>query len=157
MLETLLAALEATGPAQWLRGARWGYAAVNTAHVLGIALLIGAIVPLDLRLLGLWRGVPRAGVARVLLPVAAAGLGLAVTAGVLLLAVRAREYAALEIVQLKLALVAIGGASALAVHRHGGWLLERAGPGRLGGHAAVSLLCWLGALLCGRLIAFAGD
>jgi len=156
VVEPLLAALEATAPAQYLRGARWGYAAVNAVHILGFGLLIGAIVPLDLRLLGVWRGVPRAAVARVLVPTAAAGLTIAVAAGLLLFAVRAREYAGLEVVQAKLALVAIGGAAAIAIHLHGGWLLERAGSARLAGHAALSLLCWLGALVCGRLIAFAG-
>lgn len=152
----LLAVVEATAPAQYLRGARWGYAAVNTVHILGIALLVGAIVPLDLRLLGLWRGVPRAALARVLVPVAAAGLALAASAGLLLFAVRAREYAGMEIVQAKLALVVLGAAAAIAAHIHGGWRLERAGGRRLAGHALVSLACWGGALLCGRLIAFAG-
>jgi hypothetical protein len=57
-VEALLAAVESTALAEYLRGARWSYAAVNGIHVFGIALLVGAIVPLDLRLLGLWRGVP---------------------------------------------------------------------------------------------------
>lgn len=156
-MEALLAALEATAPAQQLRAARWGYAAVNAAHILGFALLIGAVVPLDLRLLGLWREVPRAALLRVLVPVAAAGLALAVAAGLLLFAVRAREYAAMPVVQAKLVLVTAGTVAALALHLHGGRGLERTGEGRAAVHAALSLLCWLGALACGRLIAFAGD
>ena len=80
-LEALLAGLEATAVAQTLRGARWLYAADNTAHLFGIALLVGAILPLDLRLLGCWPGVPRAQLARVLVPVAAIGLAIAVLAG----------------------------------------------------------------------------
>lgn len=157
MVEPLLTALEATAPAQYLRGARWGYAAVNAVHILGLGLLIGAIVPLDLRLLGVWRGVPRAALVRVLVPTAAVGLAVAIATGLLLFAVRAREYAGLEVVQAKLALVAIGGVAAIAIHLHGGWLLERAGAARVAGHASLSLLCWLGALLCGRLIAFVGQ
>ena len=66
MLETLLADLQATPAAQWLRGARWGYAAVSGGHVLGIALLVGAILPLDLRLLGFWRRVDQKALAGVL-------------------------------------------------------------------------------------------
>lgn len=156
-MEALLAAIEGTGLAGWLRASRWGYAAVNGVHVLGLALLVGAVVPLDLRLLGMWRSVDRTALARVLLPVAAAGLAVAVTAGALLFAVRAREYAGLGVVQLKLALVAAGILSALAAHRAGGRWLERAGSRRLAVHALVSLACWIGALACGRLIAFAGD
>ena len=89
----VLGAIEATGIAQFLRASRWGYAFVNGAHILGIALLIGAIVPLQLRFLGLWQTVGRVALARVLVPVAAGGLALAVTAGGLLFAVRAREDA----------------------------------------------------------------
>lgn len=156
-MDPLLAALEATAFAQYLRGARWGYAAVNGTHLLGIALLVGAIVPLDLRLLGLWRGTPVAVLARVLVPVAATGLAVAVVAGALLFSIRAREYADLGVLQVKLVLVVVGAASAIALHRGYGLTLARAGRGRLALHGVVSLTCWLGALACGRLIGFMGD
>lgn len=156
-MEGLLAALEAGPIVGALRVSRWGYAGVNAAHILGIALLVGAVVPLNLRLLGVWRGVvPRATLVRVLVPVAAAGLGLAVSAGLLLFSVRARQYAGLEIFQLKLALVFLGTAAALAAHLRHGVLLETASASRLRLHAFLSLGCWIGALACGRLIAFAG-
>lgn len=156
-MEALLAALEGTALAQGLRFSRWGYAAVNAAHILGIALLVGAIMPLNLRLLGVWRSVPRAALVRVLVPVAAFGLALAMVAGFLLFSVRAREYAGLGVVQIKLALVAAGTLAALALHRAHGFELEGAGRARLVGHALVSMVCWLGALACGRLIAFVAD
>ncbi len=136
-----------------LRNARWGYAAVNAAHIFGIALLFGAITPLNLRLLGLWKSIPRASLARVLAPVAGAGLVLAVIAGLLLFSVRAREYADIGFFQIKLALVVIGTCSALLAHARHGAALEKGG--NLRAHAAVSLLCWTGAIASGRLIAFA--
>lgn len=156
-VEDFLAALESTSVAQYLRYSRWGYAAVNTAHIFGIALLVGAIMPLNLRLLGLWRSVPRQTLVRVLVPVAASGLCIAVIAGMLLFSVRAREYATIELLQIKLAFVAVGAAAALVLHRSHGILLEDASQRRLFGHALISTTCWLGALVCGRLIAFAGD
>jgi hypothetical protein len=156
-LEALLAGLEATAVARTLRGSRWLYAAVNAAHILGIALLVGAIVPLNLRLLGLWRGQARAPLVRVLVPVAATGLALAAATGALLFTVRAREYAGVGFLQAKLALVATGALAALSLHRAHGFLLETAPDRRLAGHALLSLVCWPAALLCGRLIAFAGD
>ena len=155
-MEALLAGLEGTGLATYLRSARWGYAAVNAAHILGIALLVGAILPLNLRLLGLWRGVERTALVRVLVPTAAVGLALAVVAGALLFSVGASEYAALEVFQLKLILIAVGTFSALRAHAGGGLLLERSSAGRLRVHAVLSIVCWLGALVCGRLIAFFG-
>ncbi|WP_417515782.1 hypothetical protein [Minwuia sp.] len=154
MIEPLLAGLETTAAAQWLRGARWGYAAVNGTHVLGVAMLVGAILPLDLRLLGCWRGVDRQALVRVLVPVAAAGLALAATAGLCLFAIRAREYAGLDIFRVKLALIATGASAAILLHARAGWLLRDARPATLRLHAVLSLTCWLGALACGRLIAF---
>ncbi|MGE3290054.1 MAG: hypothetical protein AB7I59_18870 [Geminicoccaceae bacterium] len=156
-MDSLLAGLEGTAVAQSLRSSRWLYTAANAGHILGIALLIGAILPLDLRLLGLWRSVPRAALVRVLVPVAAGGLALAMTTGGLLFAVRAREYAGIGFLQAKLALVVIGAFGALALHAAHGFLLEQASGRRLAGHALLSLLCWPSALVCGRLIAFAGD
>lgn len=40
-----------------LRASRWVYPLVNTGHILGLALLFGAIIPLDLRMLGFWRSI----------------------------------------------------------------------------------------------------
>ena len=156
-MEALFAALEGTGLAQALRGSRWGYAALNAAHIFAIALLVGSAVPLNLRLLGLWRGIPRAAAIRLLAPVAAAGLALALVTGPLLFSIRAREYAGIGFFQLKLAFVAVAVLSVLALCRSHGFLLEDASRARLAGHAVLSTACWLGALVCGRLIAFAGD
>ena len=156
-MESLFAALEGTALAQALRASRWGYAAVNAAHIFAIALLIGSVVPLNLRLLGVWRGISREAMVRVLAPVAASGLALALLTGPLLFAVRAREYAGVGFLQLKLALIVIGVLSTLALCRSHGFLLRDAPRARLAGHAVLSMVCWLGALVCGRLIAFAGD
>ena len=156
-MESLFAAIEGTALAQALRASRWGYAALNAAHIFAIALLIGSVVPLNLRLLGVWRSISREAVVRVLAPVAASGLALALLTGPLLFAVRAREYAGVGFLQLKLALIAVGVLSALALCRSHGFLLRDAPRARLAGHAVLSTVCWLGALVCGRLIAFAGD
>ena len=156
-MEALFAAVEGTALAQALRSSRWAYAGVNAAHILAIALLVGAVIPLNLRLLGVWRGVSREAVARVLAPVAASGLALALLTGPLLFSVRAREYSAVGFLQAKLVLIAVGVLSALALCRAHGLLLKDAPRARLAGHAVLSTVCWLGALVCGRLIAFAGD
>lgn len=156
-MDALLAALEGQEFATYLRFDRWGYAAVNATHILGLALLVGAIVPLDLRLLGVWRSVPRAMLVRVLVPVAATGLAVAIVAGVLLFSVKAQDYAAREVMQIKLVLVATGAGGAILLHARDGFLLETAGRRRLAAHALLSLVCWLGALTCGRLIGFMGD
>lgn len=150
-------ALAGSAVASHLREARWGYAVVNTAHVLGIAMLVGAMIPLDLRLLGLWRSTPLDALLRVLAPVATAGLMLALTAGVLLFSVRPAEYASLTVFQVKMGLIVLGLASALTMHRVFGRTLSTASRPVMAVAALVSLTCWLGALVLGRMIAFAAD
>jgi len=148
--------LEATAPAQYLRSTRWVYAGVSGAHVLGIALLVGS-ASLNLRLLGFWPATPLRALARVLVPVAAAGLALAVVTGALLFSVRATEYAQVAFLQVKVVFVALGILSAVLIHRTYGLTLEGASQERRSWHAVISVACWLGALACGRLIAFAVD
>ena len=119
--------------------------------------VIGSFVLLNLRLLGVWRGTSREAVVRVLAPVAASGLALALLTGPLLFSVRAREYGGVGFLHLKLTFIAAGALSVLALCRAHGFLLTDAPRARLVGHAIFSTVCWPGALLCGRLIAFAGD
>jgi len=92
--------------------------------------------------------------APVLVPVAATGLALAVAAGTLLFSVKAVEYSGIVFLQIKIVLVTAGTLSALLLHRAYGWSLQNATEARLRTHALLSLACWLGALVCGRLIAF---
>ncbi len=84
--------LEASLLARTLKAGPWLYPLVNLAHVFGIALLVGAIAVLDLRLVGLWPDVPVAALARATVPVAGGGLALGLVTGPALFAVRATEY-----------------------------------------------------------------
>lgn len=151
-MPSLLEALGSSALAEWLRFSRWAYAAVNATHILGIALLVGAIVPLDLRLLGVWRSVPLRPLERVLVPMAAIGLGIAVAAGALLFLARPARYAALDIFLAKMTLVALGTVNAMRLRL--GPALADLPPTQMRLAGLVSLACWLAALALGRLIAF---
>ena len=149
--------------AEWMRVSRWGYAGVNTVHVLGLSLLFGAIVPLDLRLLGAWPSVPRAALARVLVPVAAGGLALALVSGALLFLSAPADYASAPLFLAKIGLVLLGAGSALVTHRAAARgapegdmadRLARLPPARLRLAGALSLAIWTAALVCGRMLAF---
>jgi len=154
-MEGLLAAVEGSDLAQTLRVSRWGYAAVSGMHIFGIALLVGAVVPLNLRLLGFWPKVPSIGLLPVLITMASVGFVVAALSGLLLFSVGAQDYAEIDFFQAKLLLIGLAIASAVTIHRGYGLLLQGASQERLSFHALVSLACWLGALACGRLIAFA--
>lgn len=150
-------AVEQSSIATFLRFSRWGYAGLNTAHILGIALLVGSIIPMDLRLLGAWPNISRPQLARVLVPVAICGLIVAICSGLLLFSVRPAEYAALTVFWTKMTLIFVGSTSAVALHiMHGFWLAD--GPqAHFVRAGALSIICWLGALTAGRLIAFMGN
>lgn len=159
-MEALLATLEASPWATALSGSLWVYPLINAGHLLGIALLVGAIVPMDLRLLGAWRSVPLAPLCRVLGACAVAGLLLAAVCGALLFATRATEYMAAELFIAKIVVIALATGNALALRLGGFDACLRAAdagdalPRRVRVAAAVSLLAWPTALILGRMLGY---
>ncbi|KOF16698.1 membrane protein [Ensifer adhaerens] len=133
------------------------YLVVNAAHILAIALLIGAIVPLDLRLLGFFGNTSLEVLGPFLSRAAAVGLALAITTGFCLFSVRPAAYIANAAFVTKIVLLGIGAANAVSVHMGGAWRAAvNGGPvsWRLRIRAAVSLAVWPAALLAGRWIGF---
>ena len=143
--------------AAFLRRSFYAYPLVNAAHILGIALLVGAIVPVDLKLLGITSGPPLGATAQALARFAAAGLALAVASGFLLFSVQPLEYVANPAFWTKVSLVALGVLNALGLRASGSWKMAEIngeiGVGLKFG-ACCSLLLWIAALLSGRVIAF---
>lgn len=150
MYAELLAALEASGLGHAARHSAWLFTAANLLHVLGSALLVGAIAVFDLKVLASGgRGAWETG--RVAIPLAAAGLALQVPTGVVLLAVEARALGQNPAFLAKAGLIVLGLVNVALFHRRfrAGTDLARA---RL--HAGASLAAWVLALLAGRLIAY---
>ena len=145
--------LEGSALSLFLQESGWLYAWLNTAHVLAVALLVGGIAVLDLRLLGLWRTVPVAMLARPTVAVAATGLALALSTGPLLFTVRATEYVENPFLFWKFGAIAIGLVNVAALRLMGDWT-DESHAGRRRAAGLVSLLAWLGALTAGRMIAY---
>src|SRR5439155_27179374 len=133
---------------------------VNLSHILGVASLFGAIVILDLRLMGVWRRTPLAALAAAAAPVAAFGFALAATSGIGLLATKATEYIGNPFLYIKFPAVAIGVVNALALSLAPAWNARRtrdlspAEHRQLAWMGGLSLACWLTAIGAGRLIAY---
>lgn len=149
----LLEAVELAAPIAALRESMVVYPLVNAFHIVGIALLFGAIAALDLRLIG-WRRAAGStdALARLLLPVAIAGLSLAILTGLLLFATDARTYAGSSLFQAKLVLIALAIGNAL-------WLRGTAWRGatpqpRVALAGVASILLWLGVIVLGRLVGY---
>ena len=158
MLPELLAVLASSPVPIALKTSRYAYPVVNAIHIMGLAALFGAILALDLRLLGAFASVPAHSLATILPRVAACGLAVAVASGLLLFSVNPFDYVANRAFLAKVSLVLIGALHAIGVHMASGWRDFLSGPGTIGGglrlSAAISLLAWSGAILAGRFIAF---
>jgi hypothetical protein len=139
----------------------WTYAWLNLAHILGISTLFGAVLILDLRLLGAWRAIPAAAIATPTVLLAACGFGLAIFSGALMITVNATGYIGNPFLYVKLPLIALAFINVLVTTRLTGWRRLRAGEDCSGGDltvlrttAAVSLLLWLAVIFCGRMIGY---
>ncbi len=152
------AALEASVLGVWMRGSGWAYPVMNLLHLLGLVLLIGPMLLLDLRLLGVARHFPLPDVSATLTPWAIAGLLLLLPTGVMMFAADAGPLLNNGVMQVKLLLIALGIVNAVVFRwlwsaRLDGWDWGAPVLGRL--QAALSALCWLAAGTLGRLIAYA--
>jgi hypothetical protein len=153
--------LEASSLGHFMReSGTWTYAFVNLGHILGIALLFGAITLLDLRLLGVWRSIPLAMMSRPAVTVAGCGVALAVLTGIPMFATKAGDYADNRFLFAKFALVALALLNVLLLHFSTAWrahrnrALTRGEERHLAVMAAVSLCLWLAAITCGRLAGY---
>jgi hypothetical protein len=162
MLDALVTAMASWPLSSALRKSQWIYPLVNTGHVLGLALLVGAVTTLDVRLLGAGRTVALAPAAQLLIRVARVGFVLAVTMGALLFITRPADYAFNRLFQIKLLLISVALVNMYCLHRSVPWRALMAGGDAVDGPvhpriqfaAMVSMLAWLGVLLAGRLIGY---
>lgn len=141
-----------------MRGAGvWSYGLTNLVHITGVATLFGSVLILDLRLLGLWRGVPLAHIEAPTLPLALVGFCIAVLSGGALLATNATEYVGNPFFIAKFALLPVALGNVALVQALPAWRRRhetgaRRGPLALIG--AVSLASWSGVLAAGRMIGY---
>ncbi|HET7715243.1 MAG TPA: DUF2214 domain-containing protein [Bauldia sp.] len=158
-MEAILEAIGSSGAATFLRSSEYLYPLVNTAHILGFALLVGSIAALDARILGFGKAIALADAARLLLPFTIGGLLVAVFTGVALFSVKPEEYAANPVFLAKLGLIVLALANALSLRLRPVWRTALAGGAVAPGlriSAILSLVFWLGVLTAGRMIAFFG-
>ncbi len=146
-------ALEQSSLGAAARGSAWLYPLANMSHVLGAALLVGAIVTFDVQVL---RRASNAGIiARAVTPVAACGLALQVASGTVLLAADAMPVVVNPVFQFKMAMFALGLINVAVFRwRFGGGLKAEIPLAGARWPAALSMASWLLVLLAGRFIAY---
>lgn len=139
--------------AVWLQQSGTAYLFVNAAHILGIGLLLGAILPLDLRVVGFFRGLPLEVLGPFLVRIAATGLGLAAVTGLWLFTVNPTGYVDNVAFRWKVLLLALALANVVFQHAVADTRTWRIGTGtRIA--ATLSLCLWLSVLVAGRWIGF---
>ncbi len=135
----------------WIASNAYAYPVLEVLHITGIALLLGNLVLLELRLWGAAPELPLRPLARLSLRLVLAGFALVAASGLLMFAAHPAEMLGNRAFVLKLALVMLAGLNAAMFHARGG--LERP-DGVARAQTVLSLGLWLAAIICGRWIAY---
>ncbi len=135
----------------WIATHPWAYPALETLHLVGVALLLGNLVLFEMRVWGLQPSVPVRPLARLALGLALLGFALSAASGSVMLASQWNELQANRALWVKAVLVVAAGANAVAFHLRGGLdKLDRVARWQ----TALSMGLWLLVVACGRFIAY---
>jgi hypothetical protein len=158
-LDSLWSALQRSPVGEFVTVSSWAFPALESVHVIAISLVVGSIVIVDLRLLGMAshdRAVTK--VSRDTLPWTWFMFGVAAMSGGLLFTAHAGEYAINPYFQWKLALIVLAGLNMAAFHAFTWRGVARwdDGAAPLAGKIAggLSLLFWIGVVFLGRAVGF---
>jgi hypothetical protein len=154
-----LAAIERLPLAVAMRHELWLYPIVEIVHIVGFVTLVGGIIVLDLRLLGLSKSLPVRALSRHVLPWSIGALLLIVPSGLLMFIAHAGDLVGNTAFIIKMVLLMCAGANAAAFHTGvfrgaAAWDTTAVVPVAAKLHALASLLIWAGVLACGRLLAY---
>ena len=130
----------------------WAYPALEVVHIVGIALLLGNLVALELRVWGTAATLPVAALARLALSLSVAGFGLAAVSGLLMFSSQPGDLLANRAFVVKIGLLMAAGTNAALFHARGG--LQRL-DALARAQTVLSLGLWLGMIITGRWIAYA--
>lgn len=129
----------------------WAYPALEVVHILGIALLIGNLVLLELRVFGNGANLPLKDLARLGLGIVAVGFCMAAASGLMMFATQPAELLANRAFTIKMLLLTCAACNAAWFHGRGS--LDRLDTvAKL--QMVVSMLLWVAVVVCGRFIAY---
>ena len=158
-MTTAVHALEASPLARFMREALWAYPAVEALHILALAIVVGSIVVVDLRLLGLSRDMSAARLSRHALPWTVGAFTISIATGLLMFTAHAEDFITNRVFILKMGLILAAGVNASLLHAGAfrtvaQWDTGAAPPARVRIAAGVSIIIWIGVIACGRLLAY---
>lgn len=134
-----------------LQDSAWAYPALEVVHIAGVALLLGNLVLLELRVFGAGAALSPRELARLSLALALVGFSLAAASGLLMFATQPMELLSNRAFTLKMLLLLAAACNAAWFHGRGSLarldLLARL-------QMLLSTLIWLAVIACGRWIAY---
>jgi|SRR5579862_4159428 len=152
--------LDSTSLNAALRMSNWFFPTFDVIHTLGIVLVAGTIMLVDLRLLGLaLRSERVAAVVQRIVPWTLCGFGLMLVTGGLLFCSEAVKLYHSPAFRIKLVLLALAGLNALIFHRTifrdvASWESQAVAPLRARVAGLLSLAFWVAIIAAGRAIAY---
>ena len=160
-MEPLVNWLKETQFSLYVNTHAWVWPTCETLHFIGMALLIGCVGILDLRLLGVGKQLPVRPLHR-LIPYGIAGFVINLITGIIFFIGIPNQYAYNIAFILKMALVVIAGINVLVFYGTVYGATEALGPGddaplKAKVVAAVSIVVWFGVMYFGRMLPFIGD
>lgn len=144
----------------YIRESEWLFPLIESAHVLAIALLVGTVAILDLRILGfVLRREPVSDIAEQILPWTWAGFVVMLISGFLLFWAEAAKCYGNPAFRLKMLLLLLVGLNPLIFHSTiyrsvARWDTAPAAPARARLAAVLSLTLWTGIIAAGRMVAY---
>jgi len=150
--------LEPGGIGDYVTGEKWMWPTCETLHFVGLSLLMGVVLLIDMRMLGVVKNVSFAALHR-LLPWAVLGFGINVMTGMLFFAGRSAQYTTNSVFQWKMALVILAGVNALYFTMLDETWTLKAGddaPVMAKVMASSALFLWIAILYCGSMLPFLG-
>ncbi|MFC7408390.1 hypothetical protein [Hydrogenophaga atypica] len=129
----------------------WAYPMLEVLHIVGIALLLGNLVLLELRVFGLGATLPAEPLARLSLTLAGVGFVLAAASGLTMFGTMPGELLANRVFTAKMLLITLAACNAAWFHGRGS-LQKLDGTARA--LMVLSTLIWLLVLTCGRWIGY---
>ena len=154
--QNFLAWLETTAIADAIRTTPWMYPTFESLHYIGLALLVGGILLIDLRTLGVARALPLRSMIG-LLPWVWIGFLINVFTGSLLFIYGATSFGMRPPFLLKMSFMVLAGINALLFDRatrRGDWVDRDDPPGSVRLFATLSLLLWVCVVTAGRFMAY---
>jgi hypothetical protein len=150
--------LESTAYAQWILISIPGWPLMLTIHAVGLAMILGVVFALNLRMLGLFRTIPYTALYD-LLQIAWIGIVLNVFSGLSIFTTQAAMYVTNVPFLFKIAMIVLGILNLVYTQKTlrreaAGWEASGTAPSIALGLALSSLVFWVAAVVTGRLIAY---